>query len=450
MKSIEQLRSERAEFLHDARRIVDKAKIERRDLNSAEVRASNEALDSAEKRELEIATLERSNPHLKPKMEQRQAVPATEARGLTWGAVAKGQLRAESTYRPDERRSFWADMVGAGRGDTESRERLGRSEREAMDYLGVGFEQRDMANASTTGGEFVPPLYLADQYVEPSIAHRPFAEALPKAPLPATGTAISIPHLASGVAVAARSDLGAVQETDGVTASITHSVNEIAGMIDIGRIALMRSEPGLDLVLFRTLNRRYDSYLDTQLLAGSGTDPQHRGIRNVSGNNDVAYTDASPTAAELYPFVFRAISEIAEARQGEVFADTIVMHSRRAAWLASQLSSTFPLFQVQSLNQAGGSQASGFLDSFSGLRVAIDNNIGTAYGAGTNEDEIYVVASEDLVLMEGPLMARVDDSSGSGNGIVRLQVFAFSAFLSKRYPAAISVIAGTGLVDPFV
>ena len=88
------------------------------------------------------------------------------------------------------------------------------------------------------------------------------------------------------------------------------------------------------------------------------------------------------------------------------------------------------------------------MNSFSGLRIVYDANIATNYGASTNEDEIYVVASPDLILQEGPLMAKVYEEVGSGTGTVRYQVFSFSAFLSKRYPASITVISGTGLVVP--
>jgi hypothetical protein len=200
-------------------------------------------------------------------------------------------------------------------------------------------------------------------------------------------------------------------------------------------------------VIGRTLVRRYNAYLDTQLLSGSGTAPQHRGIRAVSSINTVAYTDGSPTAAELVPKIYDAIQKIATNRIEEQ-ADTLVVHPRRAAWLASNLSSTFPLFQLGNLLQAAGTQDNGMLRSFSGLRVVIDPSIGITYGASTNEDEIYVVASNDLILMEGPLMARVFEDVGSGTGVIRYQVFAHSAFLSKRYPASITVISGTGLVAP--
>lgn len=362
-----------------------------------------------------------------------------------------GSTREEPTYRPDKiaERSFFNDLLARKSGDTDARDRLLRNTEEALDHYKqtVGIDYRDMSNSSTAGAEFLPTVYLNDLWVAPNIAKRPFADAVPKYPLPATGTTLSLPHLSSGVSVAGRSDAGSVSETDGVTASITHDVNEIAGQIDIGRIAVNRSAPGLDMVIGETLVRRYHAYLDTQLLSGTGTAPQHRGIRAVSGANSTTWTQTTPDGATGIKKIYEAISEIAENRI-ENEADTIIMHPRRADWLASTVGSSVPLFQQGSLMQAQGTQDNGFLETFAGLRVIRDVNVGTTYGAGTNQDEIYVVALSDLYLAEGPLFSRVFEDVGSGSGLIRYQVFAYSSFLSKRYPSSISIISGTGLVTP--
>ena len=346
-------------------------------------------------------------------------------------------------YHPGSDQSFFRDLLLIKEGDASARERLERSQRERVDK---DTQLRDMTSGATSGAEFYPPLYLAQLAVEPNIAGRPFADAIPKMPLPDAGVDITIPALTSGVAVAGRLDGGTVQETDGVTASITAKVNEISGQVDVGRINVMRSFPGLDEIIMRTLVRRYAVLQDTYCLAGTGTAPQHRGIRAVASINTVTYTDASPTAAELLPKIYDAIQKIASTRL-ETFATHIVMHPRRAAWLASNLSSTFPLFQLGGLMQANGTQAQGFTSGIAGLQVILDPNIATNYGGGT-EDEIYVVAMDDLLLMEGPLYTRVFEDVGSGTGTVRFQVFGHSAFIGNRYPASITAISGTGLIAP--
>jgi hypothetical protein len=90
----------------------------------------------------------------------------------------------------------------------------------------------------------------------------------------------------------------------------------------------------------------------------------------------------------------------------------------------------------------------GMTTSLSGLKVVRDANVRTQDGAATNQDEIYVVSSSDLILYEGPLQARVMPEIGSGTLTVRLQLFAYSAFASGRQAKAISIISGAGLVTP--
>jgi len=146
------------------------------------------------------------------------------------------------------------------------------------------------------------------------------------------------------------------------------------------------------------------------------------------------------------PKIYDAIQQIESNRYTQ--ADMIIMHPRRSAWLASNLSSTFPLFQLGTLTQASGTQDLGMTTSLSGLKVIRDASVRTQDGAATNQDEIYVVSSSDLILYEGPLQARVLSDVGSGTLTVRLQLFGYSAFASGRQPKAISVISGAGLVAP--
>jgi hypothetical protein len=99
--------------------------------------------------------------------------------------------------------------------------------------------------------------------------------------------------------------------------------------------------------------------------------------------------------------------------------------------------------------QAFGAQDGGFVQMFAGLPVVVDSNIVTTRGnPGTNQDEIYVVKASDLILMEGPLRVRALQEVLAGTLQVRLQVFAYSAFVSGRWPSGITVISGTGLATP--
>jgi HK97 family phage major capsid protein len=344
------------------------------------------------------------------------------------------------TYRKGGQHSFFTDMFNAGHNGDAVR----RLERHAQE---MRVERRDLTTSSTPGGGgFIPPIYLSSEWINSPRAGRPFADAVRKMELSAVGMRMDFPRVQTGSTAAIQAaENNAVSETDLDSEVYSVNVNTIAGQNDVSRQLLERSQPGIDEVIFGDLMADYDAKLDTQLLSGAGNSGQHQGIRTASGVNTVAYTDGSPTAAELVPKLYDGIQKVATNRFQD--ADTIVMHPRRAAWLASNLSSTFPLFQLGGLYQASGTQNNGFTNGIAGLQVIRDANVGVLYGASTTEDEIYVVRSNDLILAEGPLAARVFEDVGSGTLTVRLQVYAYSAF-AIRLAKAVSVLSGTGLIAP--
>jgi hypothetical protein len=83
-----------------------------------------------------------------------------------------------------------------------------------------------------------------------------------------------------------------------------------------------------------------------------------------------------------------------------------------------------------------------------GVPVYLDLNIPTNLGAGTNEDRIIATIMRDHVLFEGDLQLRVLKEILSGTLGVRFQAYAYCAFTAGRFPAATSVVSGTGLITP--
>lgn len=152
--------------------------------------------------------------------EARKLVPAD-----TFGnpATPRG-LRAEGTYRPDEAGvSFFRDVVNATR-DPLAQERLRRNQLETM-------ESRDVTTGSTpSAGGFVPPAYLGDLWAALPRASRPFADRVPKMPLPDAGTVVTIPKVQSGVTVASQDGENQnVSETDLDSEQVTANLVTIAG-----------------------------------------------------------------------------------------------------------------------------------------------------------------------------------------------------------------------------
>ena len=351
-------------------------------------------------------------------------------------------LKAEQTYRPDNGTSFFRDLFRATtRGDLAAQQRLNQHDRET----------RDLTTVATDGGGFVPPLYMGELWAKVPRQGRPFANALAAQgnvkPLADKGMTITLPRVTTAPATAFQTtENTAFNETELVEATLSIPVTTLGGIEDVSIQLLERSDPPIDDVIWISLRDSYDTLLDYSLINGSGTGATNCGLVSVSGINTTTYTDATPTAAETVPPIYEAISEVATNRFRQ--ADMIIMHPRRAAWLAGTLASTQSLFQLGSLTNAVGQQDLGFVGNFAGLKVVLDANVTTTNGASTNEDQIIVLYSPDQILWESGLRAEVFRETLSAEGTVRLRLYGHSAWASERYPSSISVVSGTGLVAP--
>ncbi len=340
--------------------------------------------------------------------------------------------KEESIYRPDGQQSFFRDILSAHSGDFEARERLHRH----------SVEMRDVTAASGGAG-YIPPVYLADLAAPKARAGGPLLTQLPKAPLPDVGMTISVPRVTTGTSVAVQTENGSVSETDFVSSQLNTSVRTIAGQSDVSVQLFERSQPGIDLVIADDLARAYTTEFDRQLINGASASSEHTGLLNVSSIGSVTFTSATPTAADFLSPIYKAISTVT----GAYFqAPThIVMHPRRAAFLAAGQSTSNPIFQQGGLMMSAGEQDSGLVGTIAGLPVVVDANVPTTLGSGTDEDAILVINAPALRVMEGQPRFKVHESVGSGTLTVRLSYYGFSAFLSGRYPEAICKITGTGL-----
>lgn len=341
--------------------------------------------------------------------------------------------REEATYRPDGANSFFRDLIYA-RNDRDASDRLNRHKMET--------ETRDMT-AAGGGAGYIPPVYLSALAAPLARAGGPLLNNLPKAPLPASGTSFTVPRVTTGGAVAVQTEGNSVTEQDLVTSQLTTNVRTIAGQVDISQQLLDRSDPAFDAVIASDLAGAYVSEFDRQLINGLSASSEHTGLLNVSSINTVTFTSSTPTAADFLPKIYKAIEEVASGRYQ--FPTHIVMHPRRAAFLAAGLSTSHPLFQQGGLMNGVGTQDTGVVGTIAGLPVIIDANMPTTLGSGTDEDAILVIHAPDLRVMEGQTRFRVLDAPLSDTLEVRLQLFGYSAFLSGRYPEGICKITGTGL-----
>lgn len=359
-----------------------------------------------------------------------------------------GEPRTYSPATDRDGSQFLRDVArGSMYGDFGARTRLERHMNEELVERGSSIQDRAAGTGAFAG--LTVPQYLVDLVAPKAQAGRPFANAINMHPLPADGMTVNISRITTGTSTAIQAtENSAVSETNIDDTLLTINVQTNAGQQTLSRQAVERSS-GAEDVMLQDLIKNYNTTLDNTLITQATN-----GLSAVA--TSIAYTDASPTAAELYPKLLDGAQRIETALMGQATADLAVMHPRRWGWLQSQVGSTWPFMSQPGIPvQAGGvnfanEYGSGFRGVLpSGLAVVVDANIGTASGAGT-EDEIYVVASDECHLWEdpsAPVYIRAEQPALASLGVLFV-VYGYFAYTFARYTSATMKIGGTGLIAP--
>lgn len=350
--------------------------------------------------------------------------------------------------------SFLRDLyMSQVRHDPGATERLARHGRE-VEVDNPDFAKRAVNTGAVAG--FVPPAYLTELFAEYARAGRPVANLCRRLPLPAEGMTVEIPRVTTPTTTAVQASQNATlsnQDLDDTLLSVP--VVTVGGYVDSSRQAIERGVI-VEEVLFADLAAAYASALDAQVVNGSGSSGQHRGLLNVSGVNAITYTDADPTIPELWPKLADAVGKVMSGRFTGPTA--MVSHPNLWAWLLAERDSTGrPMFEPSGVafnpmgtTTNGGTEYGGSQGNVLVPFVA-SGNVPTNLGTGTNETRVIVADFRDCILMEdatqAPAQLRFDSPLSSSLGI-RLVAYGYSAFASGRQPAAISVISGTGLIVP--
>jgi hypothetical protein len=294
------------------------------------------------------------------------------------------------------------------------------------------------------------PQYLTELYAPAVAALRPFADICNHHDLPADGMTINISRITTSSGAALQSaENAAVTNTDMDDTLLTENVQTVAGQQTISRQAIDRGT-GIEDVVVDDLFRRYATALDSLLLNQATT-----GLSAVA--TATAYTDATPTGPELYPKLLGAQAGVDAALLGFGSPDVVLMHTRRWAWMQSQLTSSWPMIgqpNIPSQNmgvnlvERYGAGFRGILPN--GMAVVTDNNIATNLGAGTNEDEIYVVPASECHLWEdpnAPVFIRAEQAAAANLGVL-LVLYGYLAYSLRRFSNGMAKISGTGLISP--
>ena len=441
MKLLDQLVEERAEISEAQEGIVVRAADEARDLSESEdtnlkdlaTRAT--ALDEriTELRDVQVANLEAAKLRA-----EVASTDDTEERATGRVTVTSEPL----TYSERSDHSFFGDMYKAQvLSDPAAQQRMARHQSE--------MEVRDVGSSAFAG--LVVPQYLTALAADLARAGRPTANICTQLPLPSDGLTINVSRVTTGTSAAAQAtENSAVSETDIDDTLLTVNVRTYAGQSDLSRQAIERGS-GIEQLVMSDLALAYSTSLNSDIINGAGTSGTHLGILNTTGIGDVDEDDASPTGAETFVQIVKAIGQVNENRY--LPADIIIMHPRRWAYLAGALDgNSRPLVNPMGNNPtdpAAVGSAAGYgavVGNVAGVNVITDAGIPTNLGAGTNEDRIIVARRSDLLLWEqgsgSPAVARFD-SVGSASLTVKVVAFGYSAFTAGRYPTGVSVIQGT-------
>jgi len=415
-----------------------------------------EALDAASVKQEEISALDERIATAE-KVEARTAAIAEsrkESGVKTFGSTTI--TREEMTYDKNGRNSFVRDMIGAQlRNDRNSWERLNRHAQE------VAVESRDISRTDGAGGDFVPPIYLINEYAEFARAARVTADLVTNMALPAGTDSINIPQITTGTLAAFQSaDNTATTTRDMVSSTVTAPVRTISGYENVS-IQLVEQSPlagGLDRLVFGDLMADYALQLNTAVVgSGDGTSGALKGLITLGVDTTngipVTWTETTPSAPNGIIAIAKAISKVTTNRFKA--AEAIVMHPSMWYWFASQVDGQSRPLVVpvtgasQAFNAAGtvtnpGAPA-GLVGTIQGVPVFIDATLPKTYA--TNQSPILVGKFSDSYLFESGVKTRVLPDVLSSNLTVRFQVYGYAA-LAHRFNKAVSAISGTGTVAP--
>jgi hypothetical protein len=431
-----------AEAVDDTR--IDQLRAERAPV-AAELATARGKLAEYEAEAVEDAEVQRA---------QSVVTPVERTAGDNETRDSRVQVTEKRTYRKEldargQGKGFMADVAGAFLGSWDARERLDAHMREERVERPDIFQAERAAGTAAFAG-FVVPQYLIDMNVGQATAKRPFADLCTHHDLPEKGMTVYLSKVTTGTTVTLQAaEMDAASETDIDDTLIPISVQTASGAQTLTRQAIERGL-GTEEVTWADLQKRHATRLDTTLL-----NQATNGLTNKA--TSVAYTDASPTAAELYPKILAAISGAEGIFLNDAEVDAVVMHPRRWRWLSSQMTSTWPFISGRMVAPQSGAETTGvgydkgvrgYLPD--GTPVFTDANIATNLGAGTNEDEIYAAARAELHLWEdpnAPMFIRAEQTQ-SKKLAVDLVLYSYFAYYVDRYTGGHGKVAGTGLVTP--
>lgn len=372
-------------------------------------------------------------------------------------AATRAKVNEPDIYERGNGQSYFRDLGNAVmRQDMAAIDRLRRHSQHLVESRALG----NTGAAGGSGGEFAPPQWLVADWVNLIRPGRVTADLFTHETVPQGYSSINYPKILTGTTTAVQSTQNsALSQTDLTTGSVQTGFATIGGKQVVSQQLLDQSAINFDQVILRDLAADYAQRVGSQIFLGTGTGSGTGAVVNGLGAATIGttqtWTQASPTAAGFYGQAGALLSAFITAR---IAPPTCwVMSPRRWYWLASAADSTgrplvvpvgvaYNPIATQPENLATVPQ--GLVGYFHGLPVYIDPNNPVNLGAGTNQDNVYLLKTDDLVLFESEPQAEAFRETYADTVGVLFRMYAYVGTILNRHTQSIGVITGTGLVTP--
>jgi len=432
-EKLKALELRKAEIIAELEAIVKLNETEARSANKEESARQVELLDAGDSVAKKIKKETEAD-------ELRARVAAATPQAVLDNLPIFTELRTEP-YRKNGTESYYGDLFRSKvHGSREATERLVLNDR----YREANYTAETRAESTITGagGEFAPPLWAIQQFVALARPARTFADLVNNLPLPAGVSSINLPKVNSGAAIALQTQNTGVQVTDITTTSVSTNISTVAGGALISQQMLDQAPIGLDQVITADLARALAGQVDLAVIAAVA----------AAAGNAITYTNAAPTTLIFGTYVQQAIDAVLTGDFQN--PDSIVMHPARwGRLLAAGDSAGRPFVtpnaaygRFNSLGTANGVQNQGIAGEYRGVSVYLDPLIPLNLGVGTNQDEVFVLESQQINLYESVPQIEAFRETYSNQLSLFVRVYEYYGIIANRLPRAISAITGTGMI----
>ena len=250
-----------------------------------------------------------------------------------------------------------------------------------------GLELRALAEGSAPGSLIAPDEWSSsffDRLAAESVALRSGIRVIRT-----TRDVLHVPHITSDPAANWTAEAGAITPADPGYADVPATPRKLATLTDISNELIMDSNPDVVSLLQMQVTRALALKFDLGVFEGSGTPPEIRGLKNVSGITTDSSLAAAPTNLDVFA------TAITTLETNNATASAIVMHPRTWGTLLKLKEATSgnnkPLLQA-----SAGSAGAAVANSIYGVPVYLSSQLSIVEGAGA-ESSAYVYDASQVV-----------------------------------------------------